>query len=72
MMSLEVLKAVNNGSPDRRHGKGLSPMSPSAPTKWIRRSSFPNIGTLEPRGWRKTDAIGSWTRPDMAWTPNQP
>ena len=25
--------------------------------------TFPNIGSLKPRGWRKTKRSGSWTRP---------
>lgn len=56
MMSLEVLQVVNNEIAQEAAKKGLVPYVPISAEEVDNPFSFPNIGSLEPRGWRKTDA----------------
>ncbi len=54
MMSVEVLIAVNNEIARKAARQGLVPYVPFSPDEVESPFSFPNIGTLKPRGWRKT------------------
>ena len=54
MMSIEVLEAVNNGIARKAAKEGLVPYVPFSPDEVTSPFSFPNIGTLKPRGWAKT------------------
>jgi len=56
MMSLEVLEAVNNEIARKAARQGLVPYVPFSPNEVDTPFSFPNIGSLKPRGWRKTGA----------------
>ena len=56
MMSLEVLIAVNNEIAQKAAREGLVPYAPSSADEVESPFSFPNIGTLKLRGWRKTGA----------------
>jgi len=58
MMSIEVLVAVNNQIAREAAKQSLVPYVPFSADEVESPFSFPNIGTLKPRGWRKTDA--SW------------
>ena len=58
MMSLEVLVAVNNEIARQAAREGLVPYIPSSPAEATTPFFCPNIGTLNPRGWRKPEA--SW------------
>ena len=50
MMSLEVLEAVNNEIARKAARQGLVPYVPFSPNEVDTPFSFPNIGTLKPRG----------------------
>jgi hypothetical protein len=75
MMSLEVLKAVNNRIARQAAREGLVPYVPAGADEVDTPFSFPNIGTLKPRGWGKTDAnwfvdktgYGLDTEPALTW-----
>ena len=56
MMSLEVLEAVNNEIARQAAREGLVPYVPSSPAEVTTPFFCPNIGSLVPRGWRKTGA----------------
>ena len=58
MMSLEVLAAVNNQIAREAAREGLVPYVPFTADEAETPFTFPNIGNLEPAGWRKTGA--SW------------
>jgi hypothetical protein len=58
MMSLEVLRAVNDEIAQQAAREGLVPYVPFSAEEAITPFFCPNIGTLKPRGWRKTGA--SW------------
>ena len=65
MMSLEVLEAVNNEIARQAAREGLVPYVPASADEAVTPFFCPNIGTLKPRGWRKTGRPGSWTRRGM-------
>ena len=80
MMSIEVLVAVNNEIARKAAKQGLVPFVPFSPNEVESPFSFPNIGTLKPRGWVKTsttwfvDKTGHGdmgARPDLAAVPPQ-
>jgi hypothetical protein len=54
MMSIEVLIAVNNEIAQEAARRGLVPYVPVSADEVRSPFTFPNIGTLKPRGWRKT------------------
>ncbi len=54
MMSLDVLVAVNNEIARQAAREGLVPYVPASADEAITPFAFPNIGSLKPRGWRKT------------------
>ena len=54
MMSVEVLIAVNNQIARQAAKQGLFPYVPLGIEDVTSPFSFPNIGSLKPRGWRKT------------------
>jgi hypothetical protein len=54
MMSLAVLAAVNNEIAREAAREGLVPYVPFSAAEVDTPFTFPNIGTLKPRGWRKT------------------
>ena len=58
MMSLEVIVAVNNEIARKAAREGLFPYAPGGLEEVARCTpfTFPNIGYLKPRGWRKTGA----------------
>jgi hypothetical protein len=58
MMSLEVIVAVNNDIARQAAREGLFPYVPSSADEAVTPFFCPNVGTLKPRGWRKTGA--SW------------
>jgi hypothetical protein len=58
MMSIDVLIAVNNEIAQEAAREGLLPYVPFSADEVDNPFSFPNIGSLKPRGWHKTDA--SW------------
>lgn len=58
MMSLEVIVAVNNEIAREAAREGLVPYVPFAADEAETPFTFPNIGTLKPRGWKKTGT--SW------------
>jgi hypothetical protein len=58
MMSLEVIIAVNNEIAREAAGERLVPYVPSSADEVISPFSLPNIGYLEPDGWKKTGT--SW------------
>jgi hypothetical protein len=58
MMSLEVIVAVNNEIARLAAREGLVPYVPFSADEVESPFTFPNIGTLKPRGWKKTGA--SW------------
>jgi hypothetical protein len=53
-MSLEVLEAVNNQIARNAAKQGLYPYVPSGIEEITSPFFCPNIGSLKPRGWRKT------------------
>jgi hypothetical protein len=56
MMSLDVLVAVNNQIARKAAKQGLVPYVPFSADEATSPFAFPNIGTLKPRGWKKTGA----------------
>jgi len=58
MMSIEVLRHVNNEIARQAAREGLVPYVPISADEATSPFIFPNIGSLKPRGWKKTDA--SW------------
>ena len=54
MMSLEVIVAVNNEIARKAAREGLVPYVPISADEVTTPFTFPNIGSLKPRGWRKT------------------
>ena len=54
MMSLEVLRAVNDEIAQQAAREGLVPYIPLSADEATTPFFCPNIGTLKPRGWRKT------------------
>ena len=56
MMSLKFLNAVNNEIARQAAREGLVPYVPFSPNEVDTPFFCPNIGTLKPRGWRKTRA----------------
>jgi hypothetical protein len=56
MMSLEVLEAVNNEIARQAAREGLVPYVPVSADEAVTPFFCPNIGSLQPRGWKKTDA----------------
>jgi hypothetical protein len=54
MMSLEVIVAVNNEIAREAAREGLVPYVPVSADEATTPFFCPNIGTLKPRGWRKT------------------
>jgi hypothetical protein len=54
MMSLEVLVAVNNEIARQAAKEGLVPYVPFSADEAVTPFAFPNIGTLKPRGWKRT------------------
>ena len=58
MMSIEVLIAVNNEIAQEAARRGLVPYVPFSADEATTPFFCPNIGSLEPRGWKRTGA--SW------------
>jgi hypothetical protein len=58
MMSVKVIVAVNNEIAREAARRGLVPYVPVGMDEVESPFSFPNIGSLKPRGWEKTGA--SW------------
>jgi hypothetical protein len=56
MMSLEVIVAVNNEIARQAAKEGLVPYIPVNADEVDTPFAFPNIGSLKPRGWKKTGA----------------
>jgi hypothetical protein len=54
MMSVEVIIAVNNEIARQAAREGLVPYVPASADEVDTPFAFPNIGSLKPRGWRKT------------------
>ena len=54
MMSLEVIIAVNDDIAQEAARRGLVPYVPFSADEATSPFFCPNIGTLKPRGWRKT------------------
>ena len=54
MMSIDVLIAVNNEIAQQAARKGLVPYVPTSADEATTPVFCPNIGSLKPRGWRKT------------------
>ena len=54
MMSVEVIIAVNNEIAQKAAKQGLVPYVPSSVEEVTSPFSFPNIGSLKPRGWSNT------------------
>ena len=71
MMSLEVIRQVNNEIARKAARQGLVPYVPSSANEVRSPFTFPNIGTLQPRDWRKTGA--TWftdkTGDGLDWEP---
>lgn len=71
MMSLEALEAVNNEIAQEAARLGLVPYVPLSADEATTPFFCPNIGTLKPRGWRKT--VASWfvdkTGHGLNWEP---
>ena len=65
MMSVEVIIAVNNEIARKAAREGLVPYVPISADEATSPFFCPNIGSLKPRGWRKTGQPGPWTRPGM-------
>jgi len=53
-MSLDVLVAVNNEIARKAAREGLVPYVPSSADEAVTPFFCPNIGSLNPRGWKKT------------------
>ena len=58
MMSLEVIRQVNNEIARNAARQGLFPYVPVSAAEATTPFFCPNIGTLKPRGWKRTGA--SW------------
>jgi hypothetical protein len=58
MMSVEVIIAVNNEIAQQAAREELIPYVPASADEVDTPFTFPNIGSLKPRGWRKTGT--SW------------
>ena len=56
MMSVEIIIAVNNEIAQKAAREGLVPYVPISADEVDTPFTFPNIGSLKPRGWRKTGA----------------
>ena len=56
MMSLEVIRQVNNEIARKAARERLVPYVPVSADEVVTPFTFPNIGYLKPRGWRKTGA----------------
>ena len=56
MMSVEVIIAVNNQIAQEAARQGLVPYVPFSAAEMDTPFFCPNIGSLQPRGWRKTGA----------------
>ncbi len=56
MMSLEVIRQVNNEIARKAARQRLLPYVPSSADEASTPFAFPNIGTLKPRGWQETGA----------------
>jgi len=54
MMSLEVLAAVNNEIARQAAREGLVPYIPASADEASSPWFCPNIGTLKPKGWKRT------------------
>jgi hypothetical protein len=54
MMSLEVLRSVNNEIAQEAARQGLVPYVPESADEATNPFFCPNIGTLKPRGWKRT------------------
>jgi len=54
MMSLEVLRSVNNEIARKAAREGLVPYVSVSADEAVTPFFCPNIGALKPRGWRKT------------------
>ena len=54
MMSLEVLVAVNNQIARQAAREGLVPYVPASADEAVTPFAFPNIGSLKPRGWKRS------------------
>jgi hypothetical protein len=75
MMSVEVIIAVNNEIAQKAAREGLVPYVPSSADEVESPFTFPNIGSLKPRGWRKTGAnwfVDKWGHgfdwePALSW-----
>ena len=71
MMSIDVLIAVNNEIAQQAAREGLVPYVPFSADEATTPFFCPNIGTLKPRGWRKTGQ--TWfvdkTGHGMDWEP---
>ena len=71
MMSLEVLEAVNREIAQTAARDGLFPYAPVSADEVTTPFFCPNIGTLKPRGWKRTGA--SWfvdkTGHGLDWEP---
>ena len=68
MMSLEVLEAVNRDIRSAGGTEGARPLFPAGADEVDSPWFCPNIGSLKPRGWKRTGQTCSWTRPAMAMT----
>jgi hypothetical protein len=75
MMSLDVIIAVNNEIAQEAAKRGLVPYTPFSADEVRSPFTFPNIGPLKPRGWRKTGQTwfvdkcghGLETEPALTW-----
>ena len=54
MMSVEVIIAVNNEIAQQAAREGLVPYVPFSSEEADTPFAFPNIGSLKPRGWKRT------------------
>ena len=76
MMSIEVLIAVNNEIAQEAARRGLVPYVPINADEVRSPFAFPNIGSLKPRGWRRTGQTwfvdktghGLESEPALTWT----
>ena len=57
MMSVDVIVAVNNEIARKAAREGLMPYVPFSSDEITSPFFCPNIGSLKPRGWRKTGEI---------------
>ena len=73
MMSLDVLRRVNEEIAAEAAQRGLVPFVPDSTQDVDHWPPFPlpNLGYLEPEGWEKAELIGSSIKPDTVTSPNQ-